>query len=100
MRQGEFDNAINTLRQALEIYLSPRKIKGDLAELLPDYKKYNSKLIYKMESTKYIWYYLAKAYYKKNDYDKALEATRRGLEIDPKFNKTLELNRKLSLLKK
>jgi len=100
LRLGEFDNAINTLKKALEIYPSQSKIKRNLVELFPHYEKYNVKIIYKMESTKYIWYYLAKAYYKTRNYDKALEASRQSLKISPKFDKALELKRKISSLKK
>ncbi len=100
IKLGEFNNAIDTLKKALDIYPSAKRTLEFLTELSPNIEKSNVKIVYKLESTKYIWYYLAQAYYKVQKYDKALEACNQSLKINRNFDKALKFKEKILSTKK
>ena len=113
LKLNQVDNAIDALKhslnfksielKALEQYtnnktLTEPKIKK-IEYKFPYFKlKYNFPIfnqIYNRDLHKFNWYYLAKAFYKKQDYEKALEACSESLAIDYKFDEVYKLKKKI-----
>ena len=104
LKLNQIDNAIDALKHSLNIksgklkaieqYLDSKALpKPKIKKLKYSFPIFNK--IYNVDRPKYSWYYLAKAYYKKQDYEKALEACKESLAIDYKFDKVYKLKKKI-----
>ncbi len=104
LKLNQIDNAIDALKhslnfksyklKALEQHLDNKTLPElKIKELKNSFPTFNQ--IFNVDLPKFSWYYLAKAYYKKQDYEKALEACKESLAIDYKFDKVYKLKKKI-----
>ena len=104
LKLNQIDNAVDALRRSLNCKsYKLRKLEQhgeskavphlSIKELKDNIPTFN--LIFNVDLPKFSWYYLAKAYYKKQEYEKALEACRESLAIDYKFDKVYTLRKKI-----